>query len=131
MRLIARVVLALVANALGLWVADLVLDDMHIHYPGDYLIEVGIFTLVVVLVQPMIIKATLRKTAAISGSSALVATLVGLIVTVIISDTLTISGFVTWLAATVIVWLISLLGALVLPMFLFKKTMGRVRARAA
>jgi hypothetical protein len=58
---------------------------------------------------------------ALRGGVALVATLVGLIITSLVSDGLSIDGTVTWIAATVIVWLVSLLGVFVLPLIFLKK----------
>jgi putative membrane protein len=57
-----------------------------------------------------------------------VATLVGLIITSLLSDGLSISGGVTWIAATVIVWLVSLLGVFVLPLIFVKKKVEERRA---
>ena len=55
------------------------------------------------------------------GGVALIATLVALIVTDLVSDGLSISGIGTWIAATVIVWIAALLAAFVLPFFGLKK----------
>jgi uncharacterized membrane protein YvlD (DUF360 family) len=129
MRLIARVVLALLSNALGVWVADLILPDMHVQYLTGFAIEVAIFTVIVIVVQPLVIKMTLGKSTALAGSSALIATFVALLITVLISK-MSISGIGTWIAATVIVWVVALLGGVLLPLFLFKKTMAAARGRA-
>jgi uncharacterized membrane protein YvlD (DUF360 family) len=51
----------------------------------------------------------------------LIATLVALIVTDLLSDGLSISGIGTWIAATVIVWVSSLLAAFILPFLGLKK----------
>ena len=131
MRLIARVVLSLIGNALGLWIADLVLDKMSVTYPAGFLVEVAIFTLIVIVVQPLIVKMTIGKSAALAGSSALIATFVALLITSLIADDLNIDGVTTWIVATIIIWLISMLGAVVLPLFLFKKTMAAVRGNAS
>ena len=66
-------------------------------------------------------------TPALRGGVALVATLVGLIVTSLVSDGLSIQGGVTWIAATVIVWIVSLLGVLVLPLLFLKKKVQEAR----
>jgi len=42
-------------------------------------------------------------------------------VTDLLSDGLSISGFVTWIAATVIVWVVSLLAVFILPFLGLKK----------
>jgi hypothetical protein len=103
---------------------------MSVTYPAGFLIEVVIFTIIVIVVQPLIVKMTIGKSAALAGSSALIATFVALLITSLIADDLTINGVTTWIVATIIVWLISMLGAVVLPLFLFKKTMAAVRGNA-
>jgi uncharacterized membrane protein YvlD (DUF360 family) len=59
---------------------------------------------------------------------ALIATLVSLIVTDLVSDGLSISGVGTWIAATVIVWLGSLVAAFILPFLGLKKYLEERRA---
>ena len=118
-RLLLRTLVQLISNAVGLVVAAWVLDDMNLEADG-FLIAVGIFTLVYVLALPLIQKQALRQSSALMGSTALVATLISLIVTVLVSDGLTIDGFTTWLLATVIVWGASLLAVFILPLLVFK-----------
>jgi putative membrane protein len=128
LRAIARVVIALVANAVGLIAAAWILDDMSLSVSG-FLIDVAIFTGIQVVSQPLIIKQTLRGGSALSGASALLAAFVALLLTTWISDGLTISCGTTWLLATVIVWAASLLATLLLPLVLFKKTLQAAKAR--
>lgn len=123
LRLLANITLALLANALGLIVAALVLDDMSLS-AGAFIIAVVLFSVAAALSQPLVIKLSWKYAPALRGSSALVATLLALIVTAIVSDGLRIRGVVTWVAATVIVWAISLIGTLVLPMLIFKKVLA-------
>jgi uncharacterized membrane protein YvlD (DUF360 family) len=54
---------------------------------------------------------------------ALIATLVSLIIASAISDGLSIDGIGTWLAASVIVWAASLIGAFLLPILGLKRYM--------
>jgi uncharacterized membrane protein YvlD (DUF360 family) len=117
--MLINVGLALLGNALGLIVAAWLLDDMALGASG-FIIAVALFTLVEVIVQPLIVKISLSSAAALAGSSALIATLVGLIVTNIVSDSMSIKGFVTWLLATVIVWGVSMLGAFLLPLIFLR-----------
>lgn len=124
MRFLANTALALIGNAAGLLVASWVLDGMSLNL-GGYLIAVAIFTLVVALSQPLVVSLSVRYARALTGSSALVAVLISLLVTTLVSDNLTISGLGTWVAASVIVWAVSLAGALVLPLFLFKEVLRR------
>jgi putative membrane protein len=118
-RLLLRILVQLIANAVGLIVAAAVLDDMSLESDG-FLIAVGVFTLVNVLTLPLIQKQAITQSSALMGSTALVAALVALIVTTIVSDGLTIDGLSTWLLATVIVWGASLVATLILPLWVFK-----------
>jgi hypothetical protein len=118
-RLALRALVQLIANAVGLIVAAAVLDEMTLEADG-FLIAVGVFTLVNVLALPLIQKQALTQSSALMGSTALVATLIALIVTVIVSDGLTIDGLTTWLLATVIIWGASLLAVFILPLWVFK-----------
>lgn len=118
-RFLLRTVLALLGNALGLWIAALVLDDMSISGTA-FIVAVAIFTVLTVVLQPLITKAAMQNAPALQGSSALVTTLLALVITDLVSDGLSISGLVTWVLATVIVWLVTMLAAVLLPMFLFK-----------
>ena len=119
-RLVLRIVLALLGNALGLWIASLVLDDMSISGTA-FVLAVVIFTVLTAVLQPLITKIAMQNAPALQGSSALVTTLLALVITDLVSDGLSISGAITWLLATIIVWLAAMLAAVLLPMFLFKK----------
>jgi putative membrane protein len=110
----------LLANAVGLIVANLVLDDMELNASG-FVIAVLIFTVAQLILQPLIVKIAMTNAQALMGATALVTTLVGLIITDLVSDGLSITGFVTWCLATVIVWAAALIAGLLLPLILVKK----------
>jgi uncharacterized membrane protein YvlD (DUF360 family) len=117
----------LLANALGLLVAAAVLDDMSVSGTA-FIIAVLIFTAVEVLVQPLLTKMAMKNMPALMGGTALLATLIGLIITSLISDGLDISGVTTWVLATLIVWLAALLAGLVLPLILVKNAVDDNRS---
>jgi len=117
----------LLANALGLLVAAAVLDDMSVSGTA-FIIAVLIFTAVEVLVQPLLTKLAMKNMPALMGGTALLATLIGLIITSLISDGLDISGVTTWVLATLIVWLAALLAGLVLPLILVKNAVDDNRS---
>ena len=119
-RLIVRTLVALVANAVGLIVAAAVLDGMHMNVSG-FLLAVVIFTVVFALMQPFLAAQFRRSRSAALGGVALIATFIALVVTDILSDGFTINGVGTWIAATVIVWVASLLAAFILPFLGLKK----------
>jgi putative membrane protein len=119
-RLLVRMVIAVVANAVGLLVAAALLDGMHVN-AGSFVVAVVIFTVVFALMQPFLFSQFRRGNPAALGGVALVATLVALIVTDLVSDGFSIDGVGTWIAATVIVWLGALLAAFILPFLGLKK----------
>jgi putative membrane protein len=120
-RLLISIAIKLGANAIGLIVAALILDDMSLH-AGAFLVALLIFTGVEVVVDPMLQKAALGSLRLLQGGIALVTTFIGLVVTDILSIGLSIHGITTWLLATLIVWLGSLLGGLLLPAIFVKRT---------
>ena len=125
-RLFFRVLVSVIANAIGLVVAALVLDDMSLS-GSAFLLALLIFTAVEFLVHPALQRAAIRHSDAIAGGTALVAVLIALIVTDLVSDGLRISGLLTWLLATVIVWGVVLLVGVLLPATLFKRWLGERR----
>lgn len=119
-RVIVRTAVMLLANAVGLIVAATVLDGMDLDATA-FIFAVVIFTVVYALMLPFFASQLRRRGSSALGGVALIATLVSLIVTDLISDGFTMSGVGTWIAATVIVWLASLLAAFILPYLGLKK----------
>jgi hypothetical protein len=62
-----------------------------------------------------------KNAPALRGSTALAATLIGLIVTSLVSDGLEIDGTLTWVLATVIVWAAALIAHWILPLIFVKR----------
>jgi putative membrane protein len=128
-RMLISAALALGANAVGLLIADLVLDDLSVEWQS-FIVAVAFFTLVEVILGPLITKMALRNAPALMGGIALVTTLLGLIITDLIFDGFSIEGIWTWVAATVIVWLGGLLAAFVLPL-IFLRNRADERSQSA
>jgi uncharacterized membrane protein YvlD (DUF360 family) len=125
-RLIVRTVIALLANAVGLIVAAAVLDGMHMNVSG-FIVAVIIFTVVFALMQPFLAAQFRRSRPAALGGVSLIATFIALVVTDIFSDGFSINGVGTWIAATVIVWVASLLAGFILPFLGLKKFLDERR----
>ena len=125
-RLIVRTAVALLANAVGLIVASLVLDGVDLDVTS-FIVAVAIFTIVFALMQPFLAVQLRRAGSAALGGVALIATLVSLVVTDLVSDGLSISGIGSWIAATVIVWVSALLAAFILPFLGLKKYLAENR----
>jgi putative membrane protein len=119
-RLLIRIAIAVLANAIGLIVAALVLDDMSLNASG-FLLAVAVFTAVELIALPALQKAAIRHSEALAGGSALASVLIALLVTSWLTDGLSISGAMTWLLATVIVWAIVLAAGVILPVTIFRR----------
>lgn len=125
-RLLATAIVSLLADAIGLLVAAQVLDDMALDVDG-FVTAVVLFALVGLLIEPLLRQVAVRNAPALLGSTALVATLVSLIVTALVSDGLRISGTLTWVLATVIVWAVALVVSLLLPLVIFRSVLREAR----
>ncbi|KIC45196.1 MAG: hypothetical protein AB3N07_01870 [Ruegeria sp.] len=111
--------LALLAgNAIGLLLATLLLTGFAIK-PISFIVVVIIFTVVQVVAEPLILKLGEKKAPALKGGIALIVTLVGLLVTDLITTGLTVGGLSNLLGATLLVWLGALIGSIVLPIYVF------------
>ena len=124
LRLLARAVLTLIGNAVGLALAAVLLSGFSINGTA-FVIALLIFTVVEVVLGPLITKIALQNLPSLLGGIALVTTFVGLLVTDIVSSGLSISGATTWILATLIVWLGALLAGVLLPLVLFKNVLQR------
>ncbi len=56
-----------------------------------------------------------RYAEAFKSGSSLVTTFLALLITALVSDGLKISGIVTWILATIIVWLATMIAGVILP----------------
>ena len=128
-RFLVRTAIVLVGNAVGLIVASLVFDDFEIDVTG-FVVSLIIFTVATALLTPFL-ESTMRRsrsTSAAVGGVALISTFIALLITDVFSDGLEISGIGTWIGATVIVWLASLLAVFILPFLGLKKYLEERRA---
>jgi uncharacterized membrane protein YvlD (DUF360 family) len=126
-RLLVRTAIAVAANAVGLIVASLVLDGFSINV-ASFVVAVVIFTIVFAVLTPFLAVQLRRLGNGAIGATALIATLVSLVITDLLSDGFSISGVGTWIAAAVIVWLAALVAAFVLPFLGLKKYLEENRS---
>lgn len=125
-RMMISLVLHVVGNAIGLIVASLFLDDMSMD-GVSFLLAVLIFTGVEVIAQPLIRKIAVKHVEPLVGSVALITTYLALLVTDLISDGLQIEGAWSWVIATIVVWLATMLAGIVLPAIFLKNTVENKR----
>lgn len=117
-RFLVRAVVFIVSAAVGLLVASAVVDGVSVGASG-LIATVVVFAVIQSVLGPFIAKVTARNAPAFLGGVGLISTFVALLAATALTDSLTITGgAVTWLAATVVVWLATALATLALPILL-------------
>lgn len=124
LRLLASTCLYVLGNAVGIVVAAAVLPGFAIDFLS-VIVVAAVFSVIVVVATPLLVKISIKYVSQMAGGVALVATLVGLIGANMFSEGLTITGLETWILAPLIIWLVSLIAGLVLPLFLFRKVLEK------
>ncbi len=120
MRLLISTAAYLVANAVGLLVAILLLPGFSVA-PLSFVVAVAIFSLVQAILGPLVTKISLKHMPQLMGGVALVTIFIGLFITQLITSGMQIGGIANWLAATLLVWLGSLVAGILLPIYVFKQ----------
>ena len=123
-RFLAQTALLLLANAIALVVASMLLAGFSINGLA-FAVAVCIFTASTVILGPLITKIARHGAPYLLGGIALCTTFVGLLVTTLITNGLSITGISTWVVATLIIWIATVVASLVLPLFLFKEVLGK------
>ena len=118
--LLLRSVIFLVSSAIGLLIAGWLIDGVTVRIAG-FIVAVVIFSVAQAILSPFIAKMANRYASAFLGGIGLISTLVALILASVLTNGLTIRGIGAWIGATVVVWLISALATVLLPMVLIKK----------
>ena len=112
-RTLIKVGLTIAGNAIGLLVAAALLDDVKLS-GAAFILAVIIFTVAELILEPFIEKMVTEHAERLRIFTSLVTTFLALLVTDLLSDGLSIEGASTWLLATVIVWLGTLLAGVIL-----------------
>lgn len=114
-RMLVRVALFLGSGAVALLVAwSLLGEDFRLSVLG-FVTAVIVFSLAQVVVAPVVDKLARRYAEPLLGGVGLISTFLALWVATLLSGGLRINGVSTWIAATLIVWLVTALCALVVP----------------
>ncbi|WNG80156.1 phage holin family protein [Mycobacterium sp. ITM-2016-00316] len=119
-RFLLRIAVFLGSSAIGLLVASLIVPGVTLR-PLGFLTAVVIFTVAQGILSPFFLKMASRYASAFLGGIGLVSTLAALILASLFSSGISIRGIGSWVAATVLVWLVTAVATLVLPMLVIKK----------
>ena len=110
----------LIANAAGLFAATLLLPGFSIDFTS-FIMAVLIFSVFQTLAGPMITKLSLQHVPQLRGGVAIIVIMAGLFVTNLFMAGMEIGGIANLLAATLLVWIGSLIAAILLPIYVFKE----------
>ncbi len=125
-----RAAVFVVSAALGLIVADLILDGFHIDW-GDWwgvVVAVLIFAVIQSVLAPWVFRVTKRHAPAMLGGIGIISTFVAIVIVVLIPGAgLGISTVPAWILAPVIVWLVTAIATWLLPLLLLKKKVAARR----
>ena len=119
-RFLLRIAVFLGSSAIGLLVASLIVSGMTLR-PLGFVTAVVIFTVAQAILSPFFLKMASRYASAFLGGIGLVSTLAALVLASLFSSGISIRGIGSWIAATVIVWLVTAIATLVLPVLVLKK----------
>ncbi|TFC91008.1 MULTISPECIES: phage holin family protein [Cryobacterium] len=127
-RFLIRAVIFLGSAALGLWVASLVLEGFTLTWQG-LLVTVLVFAAAQSILLPFIMKLTARNAPAFLGGVGLLSTFVALLIASVVGNGLVISGWQTWILATLVVWLVTAVATVTLPLLLLRRVVKQRGAR--
>ncbi|MDI9917329.1 phage holin family protein [Rhodococcus sp. IEGM 1379] len=121
-----RAAIFLGSSAVGLLVATALLSGFTVSVSG-FITVVVIFAIAQSVLAPFIAKMAKRHAPAFLGGIGLVSTFVALLLASIFAS-LSITGVSTWIMATVLVWLVTAVATLVLPVLFVRKKVQERKA---
>jgi uncharacterized membrane protein YvlD (DUF360 family) len=125
-RFLIRAAIFLGTAALGLLICSWLLPGFDINWAG-FLVAMLIFAIAQSILSPLISKLATRHAPEILGGVGLVSSFLALLLATVIADGLRIDGLLTWVLATLIVWLVTALGTWLLPLMFLKRRVGERR----
>ncbi|HEX6953506.1 MAG TPA: phage holin family protein [Agromyces sp.] len=115
-RFLINIAISLVTAALGLLVNSWILPDFHLDVSG-FLVAVLVFTIAQAILAPFIFNVARQYASALLGGIGLVSTFVALLIASLFPGGIRIDGVVTWILATLIMWIITALGTWLLGLW--------------
>jgi hypothetical protein len=125
-RLLIRAAIFLGTAALGLLIAWWLLPGFDIDWAG-FLVAMVVFAIAQSLLSPLITKLATRHAPEVLGGVGLISTFLALLLATVIANGLRIDGLLTWVLATLIVWLVTALGTWLLSVAFLKRRVGARR----
>ena len=123
-RLLLNTLVFLGSAAIGLLVAAWLVPGVRVSASG-FVVAVVVFALAQAVLSPFIAKMASRYASAFLGGIGLLSTFVALLLASVLTHGLSIRGVGSWIAATVVVWLVTAIATLVLPLLVVKKKIAK------
>jgi hypothetical protein len=127
-----RTAIYILSAGIGLIVADLVLDGFQIDWSKwwGFVLCILIFALLQSILSPWISKLADRYAPVLLGGIGIFSTLIALVIVVLLPvGGLRITDAAGWILGSVIVWLVTALGTVLLPLLFVKRKVKDARAR--
>jgi len=121
--ILLRAVVLLGSWAIGLLLAAWVVPGVSLSVSG-FIVAVVVFWVAQAILSLLILKLPHEYASLLLGGTGLALTLVALILTSVLTDGLTTRGIASWIATTVLAWLVTTLGAISLPELLARDDVG-------
>jgi uncharacterized membrane protein YvlD (DUF360 family) len=113
-QVLLRAVVLLASWAIGLLVAAWIVPGVSVSVSG-FIIAVVLFSVAQAILSPFILRLPRAYASLLLGGTGLALTLIALSLASALTHGLTIHGFASWIAATIVVWLVTTVGAISLP----------------
>lgn len=124
-----RTAIFLGAAAIGLLVAAALIDGVEVT-PSGFVLVVVIYAVAQSVLSPFVVKLAAAHARTFLGGASLVSTFLALVVASVFGDALDVTGGPwSWVGATVVVWLVTALASVLLPVALVKAGVERARSR--
>jgi hypothetical protein len=112
--ILLRAVALLASWVVGLLLAAWVVPGVSLSIPG-FVVAAVVFGVAQAILSLSVVKVPHRYASLILGSSGLGLTIAAFIVASTLTQGLAIDGMTSWLATTVVVWLVTTIGAIMVP----------------
>jgi low temperature requirement protein LtrA len=118
MRYLKSGLLYLLGNGAGLLLAALLLPGFQISWTA-FVVAVLIMSVALAVISPLVRRVAEKRAPQLMGGIALVAILLSLLVTSLVVQGVQISGLVSWIGGTLLIWIGSLAASFLLPSLVF------------
>ena len=122
-QILLRAAVLLMSWAIGLLIAAWIVPGVSLSVPG-FIVAVVVFSVAQAILSLPMLKLPRQYASLLLGGTGLALTIVALILASVLTHGITIDGMAPWVATTVVVWLVTTIGAITLPELLIRDESG-------